>query len=100
VTLTVATHVTPLPDGAADVLACSPDAQVVFGGPWVLLQPAGEGFIRVNVRGLRTDDDLVHVGPGTDSGLWHVVRDGAVIAVVDYDTLDGVACAGTGIAGA
>jgi hypothetical protein len=29
-----------------------------------------------------------------------VIRDGQVIAVVDWASLDGVACAGTGIAGA
>jgi hypothetical protein len=100
VTLTVASHVTPLPDGAADVLACVPDAHVVFGGPWAVDQPFGETFIRVNLGGLRSDDDLAYVGPGAVSGPWHVIRDGAVIAVVDYDSLDGVACAGSGIAGA
>lgn len=42
-----------------------------------------------------------HAGPaGTESGRWNVVRDANLIGVVDYDTLVGVARAGTGIAGA
>jgi hypothetical protein len=99
VTLTVASRVTPLLDGATDALVCSPQERVVFGSPHMVLTPSGAAFI-ANVGGVKRDDRVVHVGAGTDSGLWHIVRDGGVIAVVDYETLDGVACAGSGIAGA
>ena len=34
------------------------------------------------------------------NGIWHVIRDGLVIAVVDFDSLDGVACHATEVAGA
>lgn len=73
---------------------------MLFGSPHMVVLPSGSAFIS-NVGGVKPSDNVVHVGPsGSDSGLWHIVRDGAVIAVVDYDTLDGVACAGSGIAGA
>jgi hypothetical protein len=33
------------------------------------------------------------------TGVGHVIRDGRMVAVVAYSSLDGVACAGAGIAG-
>lgn len=100
VVVTIVSRVAPLPAGATDPLACTADEQVVFGSPHMVTTPAGAAFI-ANVGGIRTADNVTHVGPdSTFDGLWHIVRDGAVIAVVDYGNLDGVACAGSGIAGA
>jgi hypothetical protein len=33
------------------------------------------------------------------SGVWQVVRDGRVVASVDWDALSGTACGGSGIGG-
>jgi hypothetical protein len=32
-------------------------------------------------------------------GSWQVVREGSVIAAVEYDELDGIACRGSGVGG-
>jgi hypothetical protein len=104
VALVVATDITPLPAGATDALACPASAHEPFGGPRYRLQPAGEAFIRVNTAGIRDDDVVGVVADALPDGygprLWHVIRDGEVVAVVDYDLLDGVACVGSGIGGA
>ncbi len=99
VRLVIATpRITPLPAGAEDGLTCPASDRVAFGGPRTVILPAGEAFVRGNTGGIERSDQVVQASAGSD--LWHVVRDGAVIAVVDYRTLDGVACAGSGVGGA
>jgi hypothetical protein len=100
VRLVVATEITPLPAGAEDILACPAVDHVAFGGPHVVVLPAGEAFIRGNTGGIERTDDVTQISSDGSSELWQVIRDGAVIAIVDYRTLDGVACAGSGVAGA
>jgi len=98
VTLTIVSRVTPLPAGATDALDCPPGAFVSFGSPHMVVTPGGSAYI-MNTSGIGKFDNVVSVDPNGE-GLWHVVRNGSVIAVVDYQTLDGVACAGSGVAGA
>jgi hypothetical protein len=100
--LIVATEITPLPAGAEDALVCPSAEHVVIGGPSMFIEPGGEAYIRGNTTGVRLRDEIVQV-TFTDQewhGLWHVIRDGEVVAVVDWDTLDGVACAGSGVGAA
>jgi hypothetical protein len=100
VRLVVATEITPLPAGAEDILACPAAEHVAFGGPHAVILPLGEAFIRGNTGGIERTDDVTQISSDWSSELWQVIRDGAVIAIVDYRTLDGVACAGSGVAGA
>jgi hypothetical protein len=102
VELVVATMITSLPTGAAGALACAPSDQVAFGGPNVRIEPGGSAYIVGNLGGIDLSDKVVQV-TFTDRdwyGLWHVIRKGDVLAVVDFGSLDGVACARSGIAGA
>jgi hypothetical protein len=102
VRLTVATDVTPLPDGAADALDCQAEQRVAFGGPSDRVTPGGSAYIVSNLPGIERSDDVVQVSFEKEQwhGLWHVIRDGSVVAVVDYQSLDGEACEGSGVAGA
>ena len=101
VRIVIATTITPLPDGAADALACPAADHVAFGGPRIRVLPAGPAYIWGNTSGIVRADKLVQVTSvgGESDGIWHVVRDGQVIAVLAYPSLDGEACAGSGIAG-
>jgi PASTA domain len=101
VRILIATTVTPLPDGAADVLSCPAADRVSFGGPRIRILPAGAAYVAGNTQGI-LGTDVVEQATSThgDEGLWHVIRDGEVLAVIDYPSLDGQACAGSGIAGA
>ena len=65
----------------------------------MVLLPSGETFIRANVPGIERSDKVVRTTDrDSDEGLWNIVRDGAIIAVIDYGTLDGAACQGSGVA--
>jgi hypothetical protein len=99
--LLVATHVTPLPDGAADTLDCDLTHREAFGGPDVRILPGGSLYVTGNLPGIEHDDEVVQVtfGDREWEGIWHVIRAGSVLAVVDWDSLDGEACQGSGVAG-
>jgi hypothetical protein len=98
----VATTVTPLPAGAADALDCDPLHREAFGGPRARVLPGDSAYIHGNLPGITSRDDVVQVTFEDEPwmGLWHVIRDGSVVAVVDYGSLDGEACQGSGVAGA
>jgi hypothetical protein len=101
VQVVVATQITALPDQAIASLACAASDAVSFGGPRLVLLPSGETFIRANVPGIEQSDKVVRATDrGSDEGLWNIVRDGAIIAVIDYGTLDGAACQGSRVAAA
>ena len=106
VSLEVATRIMPLPQGAADALDCGANERVAFGGPNHVLLPSGALYITANLPGIERTDQVMQItstssDPRFDwDGLWHVIRDGEVIAVVDYPSLDGVACDLSGVAGA
>jgi hypothetical protein len=101
VQLVISTEFTPLPVGAAEALDCSPEQRVTFGGPDARLLPGGATYIADNLPGV-ADDEVLQVTFEDEEwhGIWHVVREGAVVAVVDWATLDGVACIDSGVAGA
>jgi hypothetical protein len=98
----VATEVTRLPGGAADALDCDIEHRELFGGPQTRITPGGSAYIVGNLPGIELGvDEVVQVTfeSGEWKGLWHVIRDGSVVAVVDFDSLDGEACQGSGVAG-
>jgi len=82
--------------------ACGEADRVPFGGPHLRLSIGGEAWVTANLGGAEPGDKVVLAmmiqgSPPWD--VWHWIRDGKVIAVVDYDSLDGVACQGSGVAG-
>jgi hypothetical protein len=89
-----------------EALAClSQDRVPVAPTGNMLDQPGGAAFITVNIPGILQSDAVVQVtaepaGQTVWSGAWDVVRDGSVLAVFDFDSLHGTACAGSGIGGA
>lgn len=104
-----ATFVVPLtvasrtPDLELVVLDC-PD-QVEFPAPTgPRIEPAGSAYIVGNLSGFEDEDiveQMTRNDEGTDplAGVWQVVRDGSVVASVDYPELSGMACDGAGIGG-
>lgn len=102
VRVVVATDVTPLPADATDALDCDTRHRESFGGPRVRVLPGGSAYITGNLPGIARDDEVVQVTFRNSEweGFWHVVREGSVVAVVDFGSLDGVACQGSGVAGA
>jgi hypothetical protein len=92
------------PGTAEIVLDCPEDDRVGFpspDGPFIM--PGGSLFIRGNLAGFQHADVIEQMTrqPGGDTewaGTWQVVRDGSVIAAVDF-SLSGVACRGSGIGG-
>jgi hypothetical protein len=104
--IVVATNVTPLPDVATSDRfvdwSCPIGERASFGGPHILISIGGDAHVTAVLGGFKDGDRVFQVqwiqgDPPLD--IWHWVRAGKVIAVVDYDTLDGVACAGSGVAG-
>jgi hypothetical protein len=98
----VATKVQPLPGRAANVLDCDIQHREAFGGPQARITPGGSAYIVGNLPGIKLGVDEVVQATfegGEWEGLWHVIRDGSVVAVVDFDSLDGEACQGSGVAG-
>jgi hypothetical protein len=106
-----ATFVIPLnvasgtPDLELVVLDCRPEEQVEFSGPDVRILPGGSSYIVGNLPGFQRSDVVEQMtreanGDTEWSGVWQVVRDGRVVASVDWDALSGTACRGSGIGGA
>ena len=93
------------PESASIELGCAADEQVEFvtpDGPRRL--PGGSAFIRLNLAGVQQTDVIEQMirKPGRTSrwdGVWQVVRDGSVVAAVDFGSLSGVACRGSKIGG-
>jgi hypothetical protein len=88
------------------VLDCSPSDRIPFPtpeGPFIL--PGGSAFIRGNMAGFLQSDVIEQMtkrdggGAGGWDGTWQVVRGGSVVADVEFPSLSGVACRGTGIGG-
>ena len=90
-------------DGYLTPLACSSEDMMPFAHTGGVDEPAGEAYIRVNTEGITPSDELIQVthvpGDGSGGGLWNLVREGNVLAVIDWRSLEGVACRGSGIAG-
>ena len=100
--IVIATNVEPLPPGAARKLDCDPAEHEPFGGPRLRILPGGSAYITGNLPGISLDDKVARVNFPSEARheLWHVVRNGSVVAVVDFDSLDGEACEGSGVGGA
>ena len=85
------------PDEDGVELDCRAGSQVAF--PPMQEYAAvfeGSGYIRDNVPGIRSDDDVVPP-PGVDGsegfeGTWTVEREGKAVASVVYPTLQGITC--------
>jgi hypothetical protein len=90
-------------DGYLADLACSAGDMMPFAHTGVVREPAGESYIRVNVSGIQPSDALVQVfaEPNDDvgRGIWNLERNGQVLAVIDWETLQGIACRGSGVGG-
>jgi hypothetical protein len=84
-------------------LACAPGDRVHVDPPsGGVILPGGSLFITGNVEGFLPLDVVEQMTRETDgvtewSGIWQVVRDGDVIATIDWDRLSGTACRGSGI---
>jgi hypothetical protein len=88
-----------VPDG----LDCDNSDQVPIVTPKTMLLPAGEAAIRANLSGINDGDVVERAGyleGRGDDGPWRIVRDGQIIARVDYPSLEGLTCKGAGITGA
>ncbi len=98
--LTVASDI---PDLELVVLDCRPEDQVPITPPENRIEPAGSAYIVGNIPGFEPSDVVEQMTreEGSDAGdlagVWQVVRDGTVVASVDYPELSGTACAGSGI---
>jgi hypothetical protein len=92
----------PDPEGVRlnDLLGCWPQRRFEFSEK-VVLEPAGSSFIEVNIAGIRSADAVAPLGGEVERGWgpWLVFRDAVTIAWIDYRSLAGVACEGSGIGG-
>jgi hypothetical protein len=90
-----------VPSKAELTLACPPDQRVKFHHSGAVILPGGSAFIRGNVQGLTLQDAIAQVtwtsGRNNWDGLWAVYRQGSLIALIRFEDLSGVACAGTGV---
>jgi hypothetical protein len=104
-----ATFIVPLtvavtdPDLELVVLDCRSEDQVPITPPEKRIEPAGSAYIVGNIPGFERSDVVEQMTreEGSDAGdlagVWQVVRDGTVVASVDYPELSGTACRGSGI---
>lgn len=97
--------VDPSPGPQTIALDCPSEDRIEFAtpdGPRIL--PGGSAYIRGNMDGFRQTDVIEQMTrePGGTTewdGVWQVVREGSVIAVVEFGALTGAACRGSGIGG-
>jgi hypothetical protein len=89
------------------VLDCPPGDRTGFAPPeGARILPGGSAYITGNLGGFLQGDVVeqmtTHEGGGAGGwdGTWQVVRDGSIVATVEFPMLSGIACAGTGIGGA
>jgi hypothetical protein len=84
-------------------LACPPDQRIRFQHSGAVTMPGGSAFITGNVEGLTLHDAVAQVtwssGSNSWSGMWAVYREGSLVALIRFDGLSGVACAGSGVGG-
>jgi hypothetical protein len=83
--------------------SCDSSDELPLEPPNARLLPSGEAYLRGNLSGIRTEDVVERAGyleGRSDAGPWRVVRDGEVVAQVDYPSLEGITCRGSGITGA
>ena len=85
-------------------LTCKGRDQIKFAAPkGFRIAPGGSAYIVGNLGIPQSDvvEQMTKSAGGAEwYGTWQVVRDGQVVALVNFPTLDGVACRGSGIGGA
>jgi hypothetical protein len=82
--------------------SCDSSEEVALVPPTLFRLPAGESFIRVNLAGVLDDDVVERAGyleGRGDEGPWRIVRNGEVVAQVEYPSLEGITCRSAGITG-
>ncbi|HEX6400452.1 MAG TPA: hypothetical protein VF108_08320 [Actinomycetota bacterium] len=102
---TVTFEVAGAPSDRDIELDCPEEDRIAFAtpdGPRIL--PGGSAYIRGNMAGFQQTDVIEQMtrepGGSTEwDGTWQVVRGGSVIAAVEFGSLRGVACRGSGIGG-
>jgi heat shock protein HslJ len=91
-------------DIVGSYLDCDPADHVAFThGNDMYLQPGPPAYFTANMTGLKDGDEFVRFAGSADlaeESRWLVVRDGLVVAEVNYPALDGVACRYSGVQGA
>jgi hypothetical protein len=100
---TVTFEVVGSPSDRRIELDCAEEDRLAFAtpnGPRIL--PGGPAYIRGSMEGFQQTDVIEQMTrePGGSSewdGTWQVVRGGSVIAAVEFGSLRGVACRGSGI---
>lgn len=86
-------------------LSCPSEEQIAFEAPRGLrITPGGSAYIRGNLEGVGLGDVVEQMTLASQretqwDGTWQVVRHNAVIGVVHFPRLDGVACSGSGVGG-
>jgi hypothetical protein len=83
--------------------SCYSSDELPLEPPDARILPSGEAYVRGNLSGIQADDVVERAGyleGRGDAGPWRVVRDGEIIAQVDYPSLEGITCRGSGITGA
>ena len=82
--------------------SCDSSAEVPIVPPRVLDLPAGESYLRANLPGILRSDTVEragYLGGRNDEGPWRIVRDGEIVAQVEFPSLEGITCRGAGING-
>jgi hypothetical protein len=102
---TVTFEVAGAPSDRDIELDCAEEDRIAFttpDGPRIL--PGGSAYIRGNMQGFQQIDVIEQMTREPDGstewdGTWQVVRGASVIAAVEFGSLSGVACRGSGIGG-
>ncbi len=82
--------------------SCDSSEEIPIVPPRDFVQPAGEAFVRGNLSGVLNSDTVERAGyleGRNDEGPWRIVRDGEVVAQVEFPSLEGITCRGAGITG-
>ena len=84
-------------------LDCAEADRIPFAPPkGARILPGGSAYIRGNILGVLPHDVVEQMtrepnGETEWDGVWQIVRDGSVVAAIDFPSLGGVACRGSGI---
>jgi hypothetical protein len=84
-------------------LDCAEADQIPFAPPkGARVLPGGSAYITGNILGVLPHDVVEQMtrlpdGESEWDGVWQIVRDGSVVAAIDFPSLGGVTCRGSGI---
>jgi len=100
---TVAFDVEAAADPDEIELDCASGDRIPFAPPkGARILPGGSAYVRGNMLGVLPHDVVEQMtrvpnGESEWDGVWQIVRDGSVVAAIDFPSLGGVACRGSGI---